>query len=558
MTAPPRPPDISAKGVTRQSSQLRLIRGPVQAGSAEEMRIAAIDIGSNSIRQIIADVAASGSIRVVDEMKAAPRLGAGVELTGKLSEAAMGNAVAALSRMATLARQLGSQRIEVVATSAVRDAENGKIFLDLVRKETGLRIAVLDGEDEARLSFRSAVAHFELSVGRAVIMDIGGGSLELALSADGLLERLISLPLGTIRLTEQFYRGANPRRALRQLRKHARRELSSELSAKDWHGAQLICSGGTFTNLAGIHLARRGMQSARTVHGTVVARVDLEHLVEVLNDMSPAERQQVPGLNAARADIIVAGLAVATEVLSRIEARELVVSAYGIREGLLLEAASITATPADRGEARQRSVRELAERSHYEEPHSKHVQKLALQIFDAIGTKLGCAPDDKSLLADAALLHDIGYHISYDKHHKHSYHLIQHAELLGMSPVEQIAVANIARYHRGAPPKKKHTNYGALDESLRDTILRLSAILRVADGFDRGHSSSVESVKIRWTQRAIRITAVPHPRAASLRLDLWGASRKSTLLSDVSGMPVEIVGPDGAVYTADDSEGSAD
>ncbi len=540
------------------SSQLRLLRGSAQPGGAAEIRIAAIDIGSNSIRQIIADVATNGNIRVVDEMKAAPRLGTGLDATGKLSDEAIENAVAALSRMATLARQLGSQRIEVVATSAVRDADNGKAFLDLVRKETGLRVAVLDGEDEARLSFRSALAHFELSVGRAVIMDIGGGSLELALSADGLVERLISLPLGTIRMTEQFFQGANPRNALRRLRKHARRELAHELSPKHWHGAQLICSGGTFTNLAGIHLARRGMQSARTVHGTVVARVDLEHLVEVLNDMSPAERLEVPGLNAARSDIIVAGLAIAAEVLARIEARELAVSAYGIREGLLLEAARITATPADRGEARERSVRDLAQRSHYEEPHSRHVQKLALQIFDAIGRRLGCSPDERILLADAALLHDIGYHINYDKHHKHSYHLIQHAELLGMSPVDQIAVANIARYHRGAPPKKKHPNFGALDEPLRQTIRRLAAILRLADGFDRGHSGSVEGVKIRWMRRAIRITAIPHPRAASLRLDLWGASRKSTLLSDIAGKPIEIVAPDGTVYLADDSEGSAD
>ncbi|MBA3341645.1 MAG: Ppx/GppA family phosphatase [Gemmatimonadaceae bacterium] len=523
-----------------------------------EIRIAAIDIGSNSIRQIIADVSPVGSIRVVDEMKAAPRLGAGIDTTGKLSEVSIQNAIAALARMAALARHQGARRIEVVATSAVRDASNGKVFIDLVRRETGLHVRVLHGEDEARLSFRSALAHFELAAGRAVIMDIGGGSLELALSADGLVERLISLPLGTIRMTEQFLGEGDPRRALRRLRKHVRRELSEHVAAKHWRGAQLICSGGTFTNLAGIYLARRGMESARTVHGTVVPRVELEHIVDVLNDMSPSERQGVPGLSDARADIIVAGLAIAAEVVARIEARDVVVSAYGIREGILLEAARVTATSADTGTARTRSVRELAERSHYEEPHSKHVQKLALQIFDAIGTRLGCVPDDRNLLADAALLHDIGYHINYDKHHKHSYHLIQHAELLGMSPVEQIAVANIARYHRGAPPKRRHANFGALDPALRETIRKLSAILRVADGFDRGHSGSIDAVKVRWTQRALRLTAIPHPRAGSLRLDLWGASRKSALLSEVAGVLVEVVSPDGTVLTAADDDGRPD
>ena len=543
-------PKPSTAVLTLSSSTSRQPRG--------EERISAIDIGSNSIRQIIADVSSSGQIRVVDELKAAPRLGAGLDRTGKLSAVAIQNALIALGRMAALARQLGAKRSHVIATSAVRDAENGRLFLDLVREETGLKVKVVNGDDEARLSFRSALAHFDLGVGRAVIMDMGGGSLELALSADGLVERLVSLPLGAMRMSEEFLAGGTGGKAIRRLRKHVRRELAGHLSTKVWHGARIICSGGTFTNLAGIHLARASMESARTVHGTVVPRVDLEHIVDVLADMSPGERQGVPGLNAARADIIVAGLAVAAEVLARLESRELEVSAYGIREGILLEAARVTPTVADPGEARERSVNDLATRTHYEEPHSKHVQQLALILFDAVGERLGCAPGDRELLADAALLHDIGYHINYDKHHKHAYHLIQHAELLGMTPAEQVIVANVARYHRGSEPKKKHPNFGSLDAFMRERILRLAAILRVADGFDRGHVGAVASIKVRWTQRALRLTAVPHPRALNMRLDLWGATRKSGLLSKVAGMRVEIVAPEGAVFSYDDEDGKAD
>ncbi|HEX3533358.1 MAG TPA: hypothetical protein VHT23_03995, partial [Gemmatimonadaceae bacterium] len=176
-------------------------------GSDGDLRISAIDIGSNSIRQTIADVSPTGTIRVVDEMKAAPRLGAGLSETGKLSEVAIQNALSTLTRMATLADQLGVTRTEVVATSAVRDAANGEEFLKLVKSETGLKVKVLRGEDEARLSFRSALAHFDLGVGRSVVMDIGGGSLELALSADGLVDRLISLPVGAIRATERYLDG---------------------------------------------------------------------------------------------------------------------------------------------------------------------------------------------------------------------------------------------------------------------------------------------------------------------------------------------------------------
>jgi exopolyphosphatase/guanosine-5'-triphosphate,3'-diphosphate pyrophosphatase len=159
------------------------------------------------------------------------------------------------------------------------------------------------------------------------------------------------------------------------------------------------------------------------------------------------------------------------------------------------------------------------------------------------------------VLADAGLLHDIGYHINYNNHHKHSYHLILHADLLGMSPEEQVAVANVARYHRGTRPKKKHGNFGPLDPSLRRRIVRLAAILRVADGFDRGHIGAIDRVKVRWLGRAMRITAVPKPGAGDLRLEMWGASRKSALLSRLAGVAVEIVGPDGQVINGvDDGE----
>jgi exopolyphosphatase/guanosine-5'-triphosphate,3'-diphosphate pyrophosphatase len=440
----------------------------------------------------------------------------------------------------------------------VRDASNGDQFLKLVRAETGLNVRVLRGDDEARLSFRSALAHFDLGVGRAVVMDIGGGSLELALSADGLVERLISLPFGAIRMTEQYVGASGKKKGMRKLRKRVRRELRRTVAARHWHASRIICSGGTFTSLAAIYLARTGIENAKTVHGTVIPRVELEHIVDMLQSLPLEERQRVPGLSAARADIIVGGLAVAAEVAARVEAKELVISGYGIREGILLEAAKVVPAPADPGEARERSVRELAERTHYEEQHSKHVQKLALQIFDAVGQRLGCTTEDRKLLSDAALLHDIGYHISYDKHNKHSYHLIEHAELLGVTPAEQIVVANIARYHRGAEPKKKHVNYGGLEKGMRETIKKLAGILRVADGFDRGHANAVAEVKVRWMERALRLTAVPARQSNNLRLELWGAARKSNLLSEVAGVPVEIVAPDGTVATYEDEVGTAD
>ena len=517
-------------------------------------RIAAIDIGSNSIRQLIADVSPDGNIKVIDEMKDAPRLGAGLAESGALSEEAMERAIEALGRMSLLARRARATRIEAVATSAVRDASNGPLFLARVKRTTGLAVRLLSGEEEARLGFLSATAHFDLAVGRTVVMDIGGGSLELALSASGVVDRLLSFPLGTVRLTERWL-GMTPRRSdVAELRKEIRRQLKSNWRAREWRGAQVIGSGGTFTNLAGMMLARQGLLTARTVHATRVERLDLEHLIDTLGAMSPAERLKVPGLNKERADIILAGLCVAAEVLARLDTRALVVSRYGIREGIVLDAARVAPVAADPGDARERSIRELGEHCRYDEAHAKHVRELALQLFDAIGSRLGCESADRQLLADAALLHDVGYHISYDTHHKHSYHLILHADLLGITPADQVLIANVARYHRGALPKRSQRNFGSLDKSTRRRIKALAALLRIADGLDRGHVGAVGPVKVRWSKRSLRITPHPSSPGASIRLELWGASRRKSLLEKVADTRVDLVDAEGAVY--DDGGGS--
>jgi exopolyphosphatase/guanosine-5'-triphosphate,3'-diphosphate pyrophosphatase len=304
-------------------------------------------------------------------------------------------------------------------------------------------------------------------------------------------------------------------------------------------------------------LARQGIR-VRSVHGTQIPRHEVEHILEQLASMTPQERLQVEGLNAGRADIIVAGLAVAAEVMARVEPRELTASGYGIREGLLLETAKVVPVIADPGEARDRSVNAFAEKCHFEAPHSKQVQKLALQLFDAVGARIGCEPAERRTLSDAALLHDVGYHINYQGHHKHSFHLIQHAELLGISPDEQVIIAHVARYHRGSEPKRKHLLYWALDRESREKVRRLSAILRLADGLDRGHVRAVERVKVRWLERAIRVTPVPKRASAPLRLELWGGSLKSGLLAEVAGLPVEIIGPTGEVFTADIGDSDTD
>ena len=368
------------------------------------------------------------------------------------------------------------------------------------------------------------------------------------MSADGLVERLESFPFGALRLTEEFL-GERPKpKDLKRLRARVRDGIRGVLPVRDWRGALLIGSGGTFTNLGAMQLASKGLPYDGRVHGTQVPRDVVEHLIDTLLASSKQERAAIPGLNPGRADIILAGLAVAAEVMARIEARELAVSGYGIREGLLLESARVTPSPADPGEARERSVRSFAEQCHYEQPHAEHVQRLALQLFDALGRRLGLEATDRRILADAALLHDVGYHIGHAKHHKHSFHLISHAELLGVSPEEQILVAHVARYHRGARPKKRHREFAQLDLPSRRRIRKLAALLRLADGLDRGHAGAVKMVKVRLLKRALRVALSPHTKATSMRLEVWGGARKADLLQKVTKRPVELVAPDGTVY----------
>ncbi|MEO7998285.1 MAG: HD domain-containing protein, partial [Gemmatimonadaceae bacterium] len=374
------------------------------------------------------------------------------------------------------------------------------------------------------------------------------------LAKDGLIEHVASFPFGAVRLTERFLTPIVRPRGVRALREYVRAGLKRTVPVKDWRGTRAIGSGGTFTNLAGVMLARQSV-TAKSTHGTPITRVEIEHVLDWLQRLAPEERASVPGLNPARADIIVAGLATAAEVMARFDSRDVRASGYGIREGLLLEAAHVTPVVADPGAARERSVREFAERCHYEAPHSRHVQMLSLQLFDALAPRLGLGAVDRRMLADAALLHDVGYHINYEKHNKHSFHLISHAELLGMTPAEQVGIAHIARYHRGAPPKKSHRAFGGLDRVLRERITKLSALLRLADGFDRGHIGAVARLKVRWSGDVLRVFVVEAEGATTVRLECWGASRKRELLQEVLGRPIEIVAPDGTVVSFDDGDG---
>jgi exopolyphosphatase / guanosine-5'-triphosphate,3'-diphosphate pyrophosphatase len=501
-------------------------------------RLAAVDVGSNSIRLLVAEVGPQSGITVIDEVKEQPRLATGVAQTGRLDAGAMERAVAALRRMYGVCERRGVSRISAVATAAVREAVNGEEFIQRVKTEVGLDLRLIDAQTEAALSYRSVAHHFPLDGGRTVVADIGGGSLELIGAVDGMIEHTLSLPFGAVRLTELHLDSGDARGAVRKLREYLRRQFRRKLPLRDWSATALIGSGGSFTNLGRMAAARRGMSAADPIHGTAVTVAEVEHMLDWLAAMSPEKRAAVPGLNPQRADIILAGLAVTTELLERIEAREVKVSAFGLREGLLLEMAGADAAPA--AVEPLRLIREFAERCQSDRRHVEHVRLLALNLFDLLADRLDASADERGLLEAAALLHDVGQLVSYRKHHKHSYQLIMHGERLPFSPRERALVALVSRYHQRRGPKKKHRHFGMLEPEEQATVRRLAGILRVAEGLDRGHSALVEKLAVEVCPTLLTIKVIPRFAGADLSLECWGAMELADVLARVMGREVLI------------------
>jgi exopolyphosphatase/guanosine-5'-triphosphate,3'-diphosphate pyrophosphatase len=508
--------------------------------SAPRDRIAAIDVGSNSVRLLVAEYDPASGLSIIDELKDQPRLAAGLAATGCLDDAAIERALQTLARMREVCQRRGVKRIAAVATAAVREAENGPWFVRRVRQELDIPLRIIDAETEADLSYRSVAHHFRLAGERTLVADIGGGSLELIGAVDGLVELTVSLPLGAVRLTELHMPGERAtHKEMEQLRVHVRKQLKRGISGRAWAAATIIGSGGTFTSLGRMVQARRGQPTGDTVHGVAVTAAEIEQLIDWLVSRTPEQRRQVPGLNPERADIILAGLAVTAELLDWLRSRSLTVSAFGLREGLLLQMAGAKGEIAAPDPLRL--FREFAERCQSDRRHVEHVRYLALQLFDQLGGKLGCEPEERLLLEAAGLLHDVGQLVSYRKHHKHSFQLIMHAERLGLPPRERGLVALISRYHRRTGPRKKHQEFAALPPADQAVVRRLSGLLRVADGMDRGHTAAVETVASELTRNALILRIAPRLQGADLGLECWGASRKSDVLAKLLRREVEIV-----------------
>jgi len=507
------------------------------------MKIAAIDIGSNSIHMVVVEVQSSGGFQVIEREKEMVRLGAGALTRGLISAAAMKRGLAVLKKYRQLARNHRVDKVVAVATSAVREARNGEDFLEEVGRETGIWPRVASGQGEARLIYLAAIHSIHLEGKRALVVDIGGGSLELALGAGRRLDWAVSEKLGVLRITERFVH-SDPLSTKDEARLEDAISKAIEPHVAAVREAGFECAIGTSGTILALGALAHHVEDGRppeTLHHVTVSARTIHELRKQLVASTERERLRLPGMDERRVDLIVAGAVLLDTVLDRLSVEELVLCEWALREGILLDYIDRHKHSLARAEAypdpRRRSVISLAERCLFDEPHAKHVASLSLALFDQTRERHGLTERERALLEYAALLHDIGHHISYPGHHKHTYYLIKNAGLRGFDPLEIELVANVARYHRRGHPRKAHAEFAGLPKEARRMVRVLAGILRVADALDRSHRQTIRTLTVTERGGALRIRG---EAAGDCELELWGVPRRTPLLEEALGLPIRV------------------
>jgi exopolyphosphatase / guanosine-5'-triphosphate,3'-diphosphate pyrophosphatase len=522
------------------------------------MRLAAIDIGTNSVHMIVVQVRPDLSFEVIDREKEMVRLGAGGLDGRRLTDTAMQAALAALSKFRRLAESHRVDEILAAATSATREAENGGEFLAAIERDTGIRPRVISGTEEARLIHQAALYGVDVAGRPAVVIDIGGGSVEITLGSVQKPQLGRSFKLGVIRVTERFVK-SDPLSARdeRKLVRHITQTVepyASEIVSAGFD--RVIGTSGTILSLGQVAAQMVDGRAPRELRNLRIAARHIHRLRKQVTDLTLQQRLRLPGLESRRADIVVGGAVLLDTLLRRLGAEDITLCDLALREGLILDfihrnrkrIAQIDQYP----DVRRRSIIELAERCRYSAEHAREVARLALALFDQTRGIHGLTDREREWLEYAALLHDVGVHISYEKHHRHSYYLIKNGDLRGFDPQEIEVMALVARYHRRAAPKKSHPELKALPSPVRRAVRALAACLRLAEGLDRSHSQPLSAVQLHDRGDDVLMQLRTDGDA---ELELWAASRHVAAFEDVMGKPVrfEVCGTTPPTKHADDA-----
>jgi exopolyphosphatase / guanosine-5'-triphosphate,3'-diphosphate pyrophosphatase len=501
---------------------------------------AVIDVGSNAMKIQVAVVDQPKRYRVVEQDRQAVRVGHNVFRTGRLDPATAEAALKVLLDFKIMADQYQVKAIQAVGTSALREACDGKSFLREAH-QLGIPMQILSEEDEARLISLGIMSGLRFHLPLGLFLDIGGGSIEIAVANTTNIFCLFSLPLGAVRLTEELFTSDPPRKGeIRRLRQVVRQKLKpvgQRLGQEKYTMA--FGSGGTMTALAETNIRVAG--DVKNGSLSILRRTRLKALLELLTTIPVKERASLISGDPKRADIIVAGGLVLYEIMSEIGLDYIFVSRRGLRDGLMIdllqrhyENSGVWDPDAERAE----SLEQVCQKYLYDAPHAYHVSQLALNLFYQLNDLHKLSDKYASILHAAAMLHDIGLFIAEPKHHKHSYYLIKSSGIASFDKLDLDVVANIARYHRKGHPSQKHLGFSQLSPANQDVVRKLSAILRIADAFDYKHDQKISALTCAMKKtKAITVTA---SGSANIDDEIAWASHKGELFEEVYNLKLGI------------------
>lgn len=503
----------------------------------DSYRLAAIDVGSNSIHMVVAQADPDGGLTTLWRMKEPVGLGRGSFPSRQLSAESIDRAVQTLGRFKQAAIQRRVEKTVAIATSAVREAKNGGDLIERVGRELKLRVKVVTAREEARLIYLGIRHACPLGEKPHLLVDIGGGSVEFIVGDDEAPALLESRKLGAARMTAQFIKSDPPTAdELKKLKAHYDKELSPLMEQiKKLGPVAVVGSSGTLENLAA--MCGDGSPQTDDEGNAIIAAKPFAKLLKMLLTSTSADREKIRGLDPGRREQVIAGAALVGELFDRLDLKRIRLCGAALREGILFDylARHVPQLEVRREvpDPRRRAVLDLARRSDWHRDHSRQVAKLATKLFDETKGLHGLDDGDRELIEYAALLHDIGWHIARKKHHKHGQYLVENGRLEPHFTPEEISIlAQIVRYHRKATPSKNHKRYKKIADKARRTVDLGAALVRLADGLDRSHSGVIEDLRCDLGAKGVKCELKTRSDA---ELEIWGATRKSDWFEEVTG-----------------------
>jgi len=507
------------------------------------MNLAAIDIGTNSIHMIIVKVTSKQTFEVLVQEKEMVKLGVGVFANKMLSQRAFDAGIETISRYVQLADEYGVEHIITAATSATREAKNGREFLDRLIQDVGLNPQMISGKEEARLIFLAVRKAIDLKKQNAMVIDIGGGSTEVVIGNKEEVFFKNSLKLGVLRLLDWVGdQGPLIKSKQEALREHVKEVAGKTMKEASMTGfSKIIGTSGTIRTLGEAALEMREVNIINSVNAEVVKVKDLEKIVEKLLELPADKRSDIKGISENRVDAIHLGGLLIVELLKMAEAKEITLSDASLREGLIIDYIEKNGHKlGDQVEGkniRERSCLLMAMRYETDIEEKKHVTKLALQLFDQLKEVHQLDADARELLQHACLIFDVGLFVNFQDYHKHAAYLILNGRLRGFNNEERIMLALMARYHRKAGPKKKHEIFSQLETKERTLLTGLVGILRIAVALDKTKNQWVEHLYCKWDKESLTIKIFGE---ASMDLEIWEAQRFSDVLGKFLNKSVHV------------------